>query len=46
MYHMCIRNYKGEVIYRMDVNAESFNEASEILWDNFIQDTYIDEEEI
>lgn len=46
MYHMCIKNYNDEVIYRMDIDADSLDEASEILWDNFIHDTYIDEEEI
>ena len=42
-FDMAIYNYNGQVIYTMEVEAETVEKASEIIWDNFISVAYADE---
>lgn len=42
-YDMAIYNYNGEIIYTMEIEADSIEAAREIIWDNFISVAYADE---
>ena len=42
-YDMAIYNYNGKIIYTMEVEADSIEEAREIIMDNFIHVVYADE---
>ena len=42
-FDMAIYNYNGGIIYTMEVEAETVEQAREIIWDNFISVAYADE---
>ena len=43
LYNMAIY-YNKKVIYTMEVEADTIEQAREIIWDNFIEVAYADED--